>query len=155
MLSLPNAQTIVLPPWYWKRLKYWLALSDQSWKANDYRLGKRAVICVNFTINLINNPQFIYFYLSIGKRRGMTAADEDTAQHLWQLQGDSSSLQGSLLSQAPLQNPKPLLWAWGNGPTPPQRYSLTITALKLLMCSDTGRQKPGQKDTSLLQGTGA
>lgn len=48
----------------------------------------------------------------------MTAADQDTVQQLQQLQGDSSNLRVSLLSQALLLNQKPLPQAGGNGPTP-------------------------------------
>jgi len=73
----------------------------------------------------------------------VTAADQDTVQQLQQLQGDSLSLLVSLLSQAPFLNSKPLLGAWGNGPTPLRDISLTINALKVLMCSDTGGTEAG------------
>lgn len=63
-----NAWTIVLPPRYWKRLKYQWAASNWLWKASEYTRRKKGAIHLSFTINLTHKPQLIYYYFSIGAK---------------------------------------------------------------------------------------
>ena len=118
----PNAQTIALSPWYWKRLKYWLALSNWLRTASDYRLGKKAVIRVSFTINLINNPQLIYCSLSLGKKE---RCDRCRSRHGpaapttsgWQLEPASVTAVPGTVSE--FKTPPGSMGQWTN---PPQRH---------------------------------